>query len=142
MDATDEEVEQAAKAALAHDFITSFPDGYDTIVGERGSSLSGGQRQRIAIARAFLRNSPILLLDEAVSNLDSENENEIQQALSTIYSTKTTLMVAHRLSTIMSADYLLVMKDGRLVQQGTHDELIRQKGYYRELIAGQYEKDS
>ena len=142
MDATDEEVEQAAKAALAHDFIISFPDGYDTIVGERGSSLSGGQRQRIAIARAFLRNSPILLLDEAVSNLDSENENEIQKALSTIYSTKTTLMVAHRLSTIMSADYLLVMKDGRLVQQGTHDELIRQKGYYRELIAGQYEKDS
>ncbi len=137
MDATDEEVEAAAKAARAHDFILQLPEGYDSKAGERGLSLSGGQRQRIALARAFLKDAPILILDEAVSSLDSENENEIQKALKDMSDTKTILTVAHRLSTIRKADYLLVMKDGSLVQSGTHEELITQEGYYRELVQGQ-----
>lgn len=135
--ATDEEVELAAKAAYAHEFIMEMPQGYDSNAGERGISLSGGQRQRIALARAFLKNAPILILDEAVSNLDSENEKDIQRALKSIYAEKTIVMVAHRLSTIRTADLLLVMRDGKLVQTGTHDELISQDGYYQELLEGQ-----
>lgn len=138
-EASDEEVEEAAKSALIHDFIASLPQGYDTLAGERGVRLSGGQRQRIAIARAILKGSPILILDEAVSSLDAENEAEIQKVLARSQSERTTLIVAHRLSTIMSADKLVVIKDGQVVQIGTHNELIRQDGFYRSLVEGQFQ---
>lgn len=135
--ASDEEVEEAAKSALIHDFITRLPQGYDTLAGERGVRLSGGQRQRIAIARAILKGSPILILDEAVSSLDAENEAEIQKVLTRSRKDRTTLIVAHRLSTIMSADKLVVLKDGHMVQTGTHAELIRTPGFYQTLVEGQ-----
>lgn len=140
-DASDEEVEEAAGSALIHDFIAGLPQGYDTLAGERGVRLSGGQRQRIAIARAILKGSPILILDEAVSSLDAENEAEIQKVLSRSQKDRTTLIVAHRLSTIMSADKLVVIKDGQVVQTGTHDELISREGFYRSLVEGQFGKD-
>ncbi len=138
-DATDEEVEQAAKMALAHDFILDLPKGYDTVAGESGLKLSGGQRQRIAIARAFLKNSPILILDEAVSNLDTENEKEIQESIRASSVNRTTLIVAHRLSTIRSADKIVVLKDGRMVQIGTFEELSVKEGFFKELISSQAE---
>lgn len=138
-DATDEEVEEAAKMALAHEFILDMPKGYDTVAGESGLKLSGGQRQRIAIARAFLKNAPILILDEAVSNLDTENEKEIQESIRASSRNRTTLIVAHRLSTIKSADKIVVLKDGRMVQIGTFDELSRQEGFFQELISSQAE---
>ena len=136
-DASDREVEQAAKKALIHDFIMSLPQGYDTLAGERGVRLSGGQRQRIAIARAVLKDAPILILDEAVSNLDSENEAEIQKVLKETGAGRTTLIVAHRMSTIMSADKLVVLKEGRVVQTGTHAELISVPGVYQSLVSSQ-----
>ncbi|MFZ7102059.1 MAG: ABC transporter ATP-binding protein [Peptococcaceae bacterium] len=137
-DATDDEVEAAAKLALAHDFIVCLSDGYETNVGERGTQLSGGQRQRIAIARALLKDSPILILDEAVSALDTENEHELQKAFKEVYKNRTTLVVAHRLSTIMNADRLIVMDNGQIVQSGTHKELLAQDGLYKELVAYQF----
>ena len=137
--ASDEEVEEAAKSALIHDFIVGLPKGYDTLAGERGVRLSGGQRQRIAIARAILKGSPILILDEAVSSLDAENEAEIQKVLDRSRNDRTTLIIAHRLSTIISADKLVVIKDGHVVQTGTHAELIQQPGFYRTLVEGQVE---
>lgn len=137
-DATDEEVENAAKAALCHEFITGLPEGYDTITGERGIQLSGGQRQRISIARAILKDSPILILDEAVSNIDSENEKEIQKALNKLKKERTTLVIAHRLSTILSADRLIVLDKGTVVQSGSHSELINEEGVYRQIISSQY----
>ncbi|MCR4435079.1 MAG: ABC transporter ATP-binding protein [Clostridiales bacterium] len=137
-EASDEEVEKAAKAALAHEFIAGLPEGYDTMTGERGVQLSGGQRQRIAIARALLKNSPVLILDEAVSNLDSENENDIQKALQRLRKGRTTLVIAHRLSTILSADRLVVLSNGRVVQTGRHDELMAEDGAYKELISSQF----
>lgn len=124
-DATDEEIKNACKLALAHDFIMEFPEGYDTLVGERGSSLSGGQRQRIAIARAVLKNSPILILDEATSNLDNENEKAIQKALKNSFKNKTTLVIAHRLSTIKEADKIIFMKNGKIKEIGTYNELVK-----------------
>jgi ATP-binding cassette subfamily B protein len=136
-DASEEEMIQAAKAALIHDFIVSLPQGYETMAGERGLRLSGGQRQRIAIARAILKGSPILILDEAVSSLDAENEAEIQKVLDQSRDRRTTLIVAHRLSTIMSADKLVVLKDGGVVQVGTHDELMKSDGFYKSLIETQ-----
>lgn len=139
MDATDSEVEAAAKLALAHDFILGLPEGYDTNVGERGTQLSGGQRQRIAIARALLKNSPILILDEAVSALDTENEHELQLSFKQIYANRTTLVVAHRLSTILNADKVIVMDRGHVVQAGTHEELMQQNGLYRDLVKYQFE---
>lgn len=135
-ESTDREVEAAAKGALIHDFIVSLPQGYDTMAGERGVSLSGGQRQRIAIARAILKDSPILILDEAVSSLDAENEFEIQKVLAN-QGHRTTLIVAHRLSTILSADRLIVLKNGRVVQTGTHEALMGQPGFYRKLVGPQ-----
>jgi ATP-binding cassette subfamily B protein len=136
----EDEVIQAAKDALAHDFIAAMPGGYVTIVGERGAQLSGGQRQRIAIARAFLKKAPILLMDEALSNLDTKNEREVQIAMDALKKGRTTIIIAHRLSTILAADRLVALNGGRVEQIGSHEELIRSDGYYRELIGTQYEK--
>jgi ATP-binding cassette subfamily B protein len=135
--ASQHEIEAAARAANAHDFIAALPDGYDTLVGERGSKLSGGERQRIAIARALLKNAPILVLDEATSALDAENEAKVQEALARLTQGRTTFVVAHRLSTIASADQILVVKDGVIAERGTHDELVGAGGYYALLTAKQ-----
>ncbi len=133
--ASDEEVMEAARRAYAHEFIMSFPDGYDTMVGERGESLSGGQRQRIAIARAFIRNAPILLLDEATSALDSESEQLVQKGIEDLMGGRTTLVVAHRLSTIEKADRIYVIEGGKICEEGRHDELVARGGVYGRLAA-------
>lgn len=135
--ASQQETEAAARAANAHDFITALPNGYDTPVGERGSKLSGGERQRIAIARALLKNAPILVVDEATSALDAENEEKVQEALARLPRGRTTFIVAQRLSTIVSADQILVVKDGAIAERGTHGELVRAGGYYATLTAKQ-----
>lgn len=132
--ASDKEIIEAAKAANAHEFIEELSDGYDTVVGERGESLSGGQRQRIAIARAFLKNSPVLLLDEATSALDNENEAVVQQSIESLMKNRTVIVVAHRLSTIENADIIYVIEHGRVVQLGTHEDLKQQDGVYAELV--------
>jgi len=129
-----DEVFEAAKMANCHDFISNFPDGYDTKVGERGIKLSGGERQRVAIARAILFNNPILILDEATSSLDSESEHLIQGALDNLMKEKTVVVVAHRLSTIMKMDRIIVMNEGDIIEQGTHGALLKNKnGLYRRL---------
>jgi len=138
LEATDDEVERAARAANAHDFIAALQNGYDAEVGERGVKLSGGQRQRIAIARALLRDAKILLLDEATSSLDSASEALVQEALERLMEGRTTLIIAHRLSTVQDADRILVFDDGRIVQRGTHDELFARDGLYRDLAALQF----
>ena len=132
--ATMEEVRQAARIANADDFIMATPDQYQTIIGDRGSRLSGGQRQRISIARAILKNPPILILDEATSALDTESEKLVQEALENLMKDRTTLVVAHRLSTIRNADLICVLHEGQIVEQGTHDQLMALSGYYRRLI--------
>ncbi len=136
--ATDAEVEAAAKAAAAHDFLTALPQGYDTYVGERGLMLSGGQKQRIAIARAILRDAPILLLDEATSALDAESERAVQDAVTQLSKGRTTLIVAHRLATVKQADRILVFEQGRIVAEGTHDSLVAQGGLYARLARLQF----
>lgn len=132
--ASDEEMIAAAKAARCHDFILSLPEGYDTVVGEGGSSLSGGEKQRISIARAMLKNAPIIILDEATASVDPENEHEIQAAISALVHGKTIITIAHRLTTIESADQILVVEDGRIGQKGTHEELIKEEGLYRHFV--------
>ena len=133
-DASDEEVVKVAKLAHAHEFISSFPLGYDTLVGERGVKLSGGERQRVAIARAILKNAPILILDEATSSLDSESEMFIQDSLKKLMQKRTTIVIAHRLSTIMQMDRIVVIDDGRITEEGKHEELLKaQKGTYQRL---------
>jgi subfamily B ATP-binding cassette protein MsbA len=134
-----EDVINAAKGALAHDFIINLPEGYQTLVGENGVRLSGGQRQRIAIARAMLKNAPLLLLDEATSALDTDSERQVQEALSHLMKDKTTIMVAHRLSTVVDADIIYVLKEGKIVEQGNHNELLNINGDYARLWAAQLE---
>jgi ATP-binding cassette subfamily B protein len=136
--ATDAEVHAAAKAAYAHEFITALPEGYGTYLGERGVRLSGGQRQRISIARAMLKNPPLLLLDEATSALDAESERMVQAALEAAMAGRTTLVIAHRLATVLKADRIVVMDEGRIVDSGTHAELVARGGLYARLAAMQF----
>ncbi|HEX2828713.1 MAG TPA: ABC transporter ATP-binding protein [Burkholderiales bacterium] len=140
-DATRDEIEAAARTANAHDFILALPDGYATVIGERGTRLSGGQRQRLAIARAVLRDSPILILDEALSSVDAENEAVIQEALDRLMRGRTTLILAHRLSSVIGADRILVLEHGRVVESGRHEELMRRDGPYRLLMGSQAAAD-
>jgi len=132
-----EKIVEAAKAANIHDYIMSLPDGYDTIVGERGSTISGGERQRVAIARALIKDAPFLILDEATANVDAENEKSIQEALDFLMLDKTTLVIAHRLSTIRNADRIIVLENGSIAEQGTHDELLLMDNIYSRLIEAQ-----
>lgn len=136
--ASDSEVEEAARAAAAYDFLTALPDGFDSYVGERGVMLSGGQKQRIAIARAILRDAPVLLLDEATSALDAESEHAVQRAVEELARDRTTLIVAHRLATVKKADRIIVMEDGQIVAEGTHDSLVAQGGLYARLARLQF----
>jgi subfamily B ATP-binding cassette protein MsbA len=136
-DASPAEIQQAAEAAAAHDFILALPDGYETGVGEAGARVSGGQRQRIAIARAFLKDAPILLLDEATSALDTESEAQVQAALKRLMAGRTTILIAHRLSTVRGADRIYVVDKGRIVETGDHESLMRKRGLYARLAKSQ-----
>jgi ATP-binding cassette, subfamily B, bacterial MsbA len=140
LNATPEEVREAARAAYAHDFIMAQPNGYETVIGDKGCLLSGGQQQRLAIARAVLKNAPILLLDEATSSLDSESEQQIQRALAELATGRTVIAIAHRLSTVLSADQIIVMDGGRIKEIGTHAELLEKSGYYRRLYDHQFNR--
>ena len=132
--ATQEEIIEAAKKARCHDFIMALPDGYETVIGEGGSTLSGGEKQRISIARASLKNANIVILDEATASIDPENEHLIQQAISELTIGKTVIVIAHRLATIEHADQILVVDKGQVVQKGTHQQLVQQEGLYRRFI--------
>lgn len=134
-DATDEELNAAARAAQIHEHIAGLPDGYDTKVGERGYRFSGGEKQRLAVARAILRNPPILVLDEATSALDTRTEREVQAAIDALSQGRTTITIAHRLSTIRNADQIVVLDRGRVVERGTHAELLSRNGFYADLLA-------
>ena len=135
--ASDDDVEAAAKAAEADSFIRSFPDGYTTMVGEGGHRLSGGQRQRLALARAVLKDAPVLILDEATSAVDNETEAAIQRSLRRVAEGRTTVIIAHRLSTVRDADKIVAMEDGRIAEQGSHAELIARGGLYAHLVQRQ-----
>ncbi len=140
-DATMEEIEEAARQANAHEFICTLSDGYRSLIGSNGTRLSGGQRQRIAIARALIRNPRILILDEATSALDTVSESKVQEALQHLMKDRTTFIIAHRLSTIKNAHRIVVLKEGRVVQIGPHDDLIGEEGLYRELYDPEWAKE-
>lgn len=141
-DATDAQIIEAAKAANAHEFIVAFPNGYDTEIGERGVKLSGGQKQRISIARALLKNPSVIVLDEATAALDTESEQLIQQSLQTLLKGKTTLVIAHRLSTVRMANKIVVLEQGQVAESGTHEQLLAQRGRYSELYHYQFPKET
>lgn len=141
-DATHEEVINVAKKACCHDFIKRLPNGYDTVIGEAGATISGGEKQRISIARAIMKNAPIIILDEATANVDPENELELQEAIDVLTQDKTIIMIAHRLKTIINADQILVVDKGKIVQRGTHDELISNKGIYADFIGSRKKANS
>jgi len=132
--ATQEEIEEAAKVANAHNFIMRKEEGYNTNIGDRGTKLSGGERQRMTIARAVLKNPPILILDEATSSLDTESERLVQDAINNLMTNRTSIVIAHRLSTIRHADEIIVLQKGEIVERGTHDSLISQNGFYKRLV--------
>ncbi len=138
LDATDDEIRQAATDAQALDFIERLPEGFNTYLGEKGVRLSGGQRQRLSIARALLKNPPLLLLDEATSALDAESERKVQKALESAMCGRTTLVIAHRLATIVNADMILVLEEGQVVESGRHSDLIKADGLYAKLAAMQF----
>jgi ABC-type multidrug transport system fused ATPase/permease subunit len=140
--ATDAEVEDAARRANAHEFIERLPDGYDTFIGERGVKLSGGQQQRLAIARAILKSPQILILDEATSNLDTESEQLIQASMAELLAGRTTFVIAHRLSTVRRATLILLMEDGRIIERGTHEQLMNTRGTYYDMVIRQMASDS
>ena len=137
-EATQKEIEAAARAARAQEFIKAKGRGYGAILGDRGVTLSGGERQRLAIARAILRNPPVMIMDEATSSLDTEAELKVQQALNNLMKDRTTLVIAHRLSTVRNADKIVVLDDGRIIEQGTHDALMRKGGVYKKLYEMQF----
>jgi subfamily B ATP-binding cassette protein MsbA len=132
--ATEEQIENAARIANAHDFIMRKERGYQTTIGDRGNKLSGGEKQRITIARAVLKNPPILILDEATSSLDTESEKLVQDAINNLMTNRTSIVIAHRLSTIRDADEIIVLQQGRIVERGTHENLIELEGFYRKLV--------
>ena len=134
-EASHEQVVEAAKRACCHDFILSLPDGYDTIIGEGGSTLSGGEKQRISIARAILKDAPIIILDEATSSVDPENEQALLSAIQELTKDKTLISIAHRLSTVRNADQIVVIDQGRIVQQGKHTDLLQKDGVYRKFLS-------
>ena len=135
-DATMEEVVEAAKKASCHNFIMSLPEGYETVIGEGGATLSGGEKQRIAIARAIMKDAPIIILDEATANVDPENEKELTEAIENLTKKKTIIMIAHRLKTVRNADQILVVDKGKIVQKGRHEELLAEEGIYKNFITG------
>jgi subfamily B ATP-binding cassette protein MsbA len=141
-DATYEQIKAAAGAAHALAFIQQLPEGFDTVIGESGARLSGGERQRVSIARAILKNAPILILDEATSSLDTESEREVQQAIENLVQSRTTLVIAHRLSTIRNAHRIIVIQDGRIVEEGTHETLLPRGGVYKMLYDMQFQDDA
>lgn len=127
---------EAAKKAACHDFIMALPEGYDTVIGEGGATLSGGEKQRISIARAIMKNAPIIILDEATANVDPENEKELTEAIGNLTREKTIIMIAHRLKTVRHADQIVVIDKGRIVQKGKHEELMEEEGIYRNFVSG------
>ena len=141
-DAPMEKVVEAAKKACCHEFIEALPDGYDTVIGEGGASLSGGEKQRISIARAMMKDAPVIFLDEATANVDPENENDLMKAIQTLTEEKTVIMIAHRLKTVEHADQILVVDHGKIVQQGIHGNLMKEEGIYRNFISERREAAS